>query len=106
MTDFKIGDKVHAVGHTKIGRVIGVGDDWEFPIEVEFVGRDCNITEVFKEDALLPVPRQTLGVVVREVLVGLFLGLLFFFLFFASCSRDDDYYQKSFPAGQTSLFAY
>jgi len=47
---FRVGDSVRVVGSTTTGIVIGVNyDDDEFPYEVEFVGKDYNLTDVFAE---------------------------------------------------------
>src|SRR5215212_5196941 len=47
---FKVGDKVKTTGFSKVGEVTAVDpDDSEFPYEVEFVGKQHNITEIFAE---------------------------------------------------------
>jgi transcription antitermination factor NusG len=48
--EFKVGDKVRVKGWNVIGTITEINpNESEFPFEVEFVGKDHNITEIFAE---------------------------------------------------------
>jgi len=48
----KVGDKVRVKGQKAIGEVIDTDADSEFPIAVEFVGENHNVTEIFAKERL------------------------------------------------------
>ena len=48
----KVGDKVRVKGQKAIGEVIETDADSEFPIAVEFVGGNHNVTEIFAKERL------------------------------------------------------